>query len=370
MDCWLTTSLDQQIERGTPSTAGGIPAHCTDMKYVLITPARNEGAFIKETLAAVLAQTVPPERWVIVDDGSTDNTAEIVAPFAEQVSWIELLRREQRADRNFAGKVYAFRAGLERMQSIDFEIIGNLDADVSFDPNYLEFLIRKFEEDPKLGVAGTPFTENSGYDSTRDSFEGENHVAGGCQLFRRRCFEEVGGYVPNLIGAVDWMAVTTARMKGWKTRSFPEKRFHHYRSLGTAERGVLGSLFSYGEKDYYLGGSPVWQVFRVAYRMAKRPFIIGGLALLSGYCWAALRRVKRSVSPELMHFHRREQMKKLRAIFRTILRFKKVDSFSLVTKQSNQKSEVRSRISEGRSANSLNRYNVKAFKALKPPEVK
>ena len=303
------------------------------MKYVLITPARNEGAFIKKTLDSMLVQTVRPERWVIVDDGSTDNTAEIVVPFAEQVSWIELLRREQRADRNFAGKVYAFRAGLERVQSIDFDIIGNLDADISFDSDYLEFLIRKFDEDPKLGVAGTPFTENSGYDTTRDSFEGENHVAGGCQLFRRQCFEEIGGYVPNRVGGIDWVAVTTARMRGWKTRSFPEKRFHHYRSLGTAERSVLSSLFSYGEKDYYLGGSPVWQVFRVMYRMAKRPILIGGLVLLSGYCWAALRRMQRPVSRELVRFHRREQMKKLRLIIGMILRGQKLDNFCLATEQ-------------------------------------
>jgi glycosyltransferase involved in cell wall biosynthesis len=303
------------------------------MKYVLITPARNEGDFIEKTLASVLAQTVPPERWVIVDDGSADNTADIVAPFAEQISWIELLQREQRADRNFAGKVYAFKAWLERVRSIDFEIIGNLDADVSFDANYLEFLIRKFDEDPKLGVAGTPFTENDGYDSTRDSFEGENHVAGGCQLFRRKCFEEIGGYVPNRVGGIDWMAVTTARMNGWRTRSFPQKRFHHYRSLGTAERSVLGSLFSYGEKDYYLGGSPLWQLFRVAYRMTKQPVIIGGLALLSGYCWAALRRIKKPVSGELMRFHRREQMEKLRRIGRTILRGQRVDSFYVATEK-------------------------------------
>ena len=303
------------------------------MKYVLITPARNEGVFIEKTLSSMVAQTVLPECWVIVDDGSTDNTAEIVAQFAERTPWIELLRREQRVERNFAGKVYAFKAGLERVRSIDYEIIGNLDADLSFDGDYLEFLIRKFVDDPRLGVAGTPFTENSGYDSTKDSFEGENHVAGGCQLFRRRCFEEIGGFVPNRVGGVDWVAVTTARMKGWKTRSFPEKRFHHYRPLGTAERNVVGSLFSYGEKDYYLGGSPIWELFRVMYRMLKPPILVGGLALLAGYCWAGLRRVKRPVSHELMHFHRHEQMQKLAAIFKAVLRFKKVDSFRVMTVQ-------------------------------------
>ena len=301
------------------------------MKYVLITPARNEGRFIAKTLDSVVAQTLLPERWVIVDDGSTDRTAEIVESYAKRHSWIELIQRPQRQDRSFAGKVHAFNAGLERVRSLEFEVIGNLDADLSFEPDYLEFLMRKFSEDPKLGVAGTPFTQDGDYDTARDSFEGENHVAGGCQLFRRQCFQEVGGYIPNPAGGIDWIAVTTARMKGWKTRSFPEKRFHHYRTLGSADRSSVAASFSYGEKDYYLGGSPVWQLFRVAYRMTKRPIVIDGLVLLSGYCWAALRRIERPVSRELMRFHRREQMMKLKAVFRALLRFQAVDNFSLTT---------------------------------------
>jgi glycosyltransferase involved in cell wall biosynthesis len=303
------------------------------MKYVLITPAHNEAAFVEKTLVSMVAQTLLPERWVIVDDGSTDCTAEIVQSYAKQFRWIQLLQRPQRLGRNFAGKVHAFNAGLDHVWSLQFEVIGNLDADLSFEPDYLEFLMRKFSEDPKLGVAGTPFTQDGDYDTARDSFEGENHVAGGCQLFRRQCFQEVGGYIPNPAGGIDWIAVTTARMKGWKTRSFPEKRFHHYRTLGTAGRSSVAASFSYGEKDYYLGGSPVWQLFRVAYRMTKQPVLIDGLALLSGYCWAAIRRIKRPITLELMRFHRREQLKKLRAIFYTLLRFKKVDSFCLANEQ-------------------------------------
>jgi glycosyltransferase involved in cell wall biosynthesis len=297
------------------------------MKYVLITPARNEQSFITRTLDSMVAQTLLPERWIIVDDGSTDKTAEIVERYAARWTWIELLRRQQHVDRSFAGKVHAFNMALERVQGLQFDIVGNLDADLSFDPDYLEFLMRKFSEDPTLGVAGTPFTEDGDYDSARDSFEGENHVAGGCQLFRRRCFEDIRGYFPNPAGGVDWIAVTTARMKGWKTRSFPEKRFHHYRTLGTAGRSSLAASFSYGEKDYYLGGSPLWQLFRVAYRATRQP--LDGAALFAGYCWAAVRRMRRPVSRELMRFHRREQMKKLGAIFRTLLSFKKVDSFRL-----------------------------------------
>jgi glycosyltransferase involved in cell wall biosynthesis len=297
------------------------------MKYVLITPAHNEEAFIERTLASMVAQTRLPERWVIVDDGSTDRTAQIVEGYASRYQWIELSRSPERIDRSFAGKVHAFNAGLERARSLEFDVIGNLDADLSFDPEYLEFLIGKFAEDPRLGVAGTPFTEDDGYDTARDSFEGENHVAGGCQLFRRRCFEEVGGYIPNPAGGIDWIAVTTARMKGWKTRSFPEKRFHHYRTLGTAGRSRAAASFSYGEKDYYLGGSPLWQLFRVAYRATKQP--LDGTALLAGYCWAAARRIKRPVSRELMRFHRREQMKKLRTIFSALLKFRKIDNFNV-----------------------------------------
>lgn len=303
------------------------------MNYVLVTAARNEAAHIERTIESVIAQTLLPQRWVIVDDGSTDRTGEIVASYSEKHPWIELVCRPPHARHNFAGKVHAFYAGFERVKSLSFEVVGNLDADLSFDPDYLEFLMDKFAGDPALGVAGTPFLEN-GYDSAKDSFEGENHVAGGCQLFRARCFEEIGGYVPNRAGGIDWIAVTTARMKGWKTRSFPEKRFHHFRPLGTAERGELASLFSYGEKDYYLGNSPVWQIFRVGFRCVKKPFAVGGLALFLGYSSAALRRMKRPVSRELISFHRKEQMRKLRGILAAVLRGRKPNNFSLPSAQS------------------------------------
>jgi glycosyltransferase involved in cell wall biosynthesis len=304
------------------------------MKYVLVTPARNESRFIEETLRSVVAQTRRPERWVIVDDGSTDATAEIVERYARKHPWIELVRLPPKTNRCFAGKARAVNAGLERVRGMEFEVMGNLDADVSFEPDYMEFVLGKFAADPKLGVGGTPFTEVGGYDSTRDSFEGENYVAGPCQLFRWQCWLEIGGYVPNAAGGVDWVAVMTARMKGWTVRAFPEKRFHHHRSMGTAERGIHASMFSYGEKDYYLGGSPVWQVFRCAYRMLKPPYLTGGLMLFAGYVTAALRRMPRAVSPELMRFHRAEQMKKLKAVFRSLLRLKKVDSFSVAAEQS------------------------------------
>jgi glycosyltransferase involved in cell wall biosynthesis len=312
--------------RSRPPAGTSRPA--TTATYALITAARNEETLIEHTLRSVAAQTVAPERWVIVDDGSTDQTAAIVRKYAARFPWIELVSQPHRESRSFAGKADAVNRAFARLQPLDIEVVGNLDADVSFEPTYIEFLLDKFAADPQLGVAGTPFTQGDDYDSARDSFEGENYVAGPFQLFRSRCFREIGGYVPNAAGGVDWMAVMTARMRGWTVRSFPEKRFHHHRSMGTAQRGELAALFSYGEKDYYLGGSPVWQMFRVSYRMAKKPYVFGGLALFCGYAWAAVRRIPRPVSPELMAFHRRDQMRKLKAIVRRVLALKEVDVFS------------------------------------------
>lgn len=296
--------------------------------YVLITPARNEEAMIGRTIQSMIGQTILPLKWVIVDDGSLDATADIVGKHLAQHDWIELVRLPKHRDRSFAAKVGAFNAGFERVQGLGYEVVGNLDADVSFDQDYCEFLVRKFAENPDLGVAGTVFREE-GYSSETDSFEGQNHVAGGCQMFRRRCFAEIGGYIPNKAGGIDWIAVTTARMMGWKTRSFREKSFFHHRSLGTAERGILASNFSYGEKDYYLGGHPLWEMFRVAYRMTKRPYLLAGMALGLGYASAVLRQIDRPVSTSLMKFHRKEQMLKLKAIWKSISKGKRVDSFEV-----------------------------------------
>jgi biofilm PGA synthesis N-glycosyltransferase PgaC len=300
----------------------------TSLRYVLITPARNEEAFIEKTIESMINQTILPVKWVIVDDGSTDKTREIISRYLAQHSWIELVQMPQRQDRSFAAKVVAFNAGYDRIKDLRYEIIGNLDADISFEKDHFEFLVKNFSEDSTLGVAGTVFREDC-YSSETDSFEGHKHVSGQCQLFRRQCWEEIGGYIAHRAGGIDWMAVTTARMKGWKTESFREKSFFHHRHLGTAERSVLSSLFSYGEKDYYLGGHPVWELFRVAYRSSKQPYIIGGISLGLGYCSAFVRRTPRPVGRDLMAFHRKEQMLKLRSIVKSVMRFKRVDNFNV-----------------------------------------
>ena len=284
------------------------------LQYVLITPARNEEAFIEQTIRSVVAQSVLPERWVIVDDGSTDRTTEFVQGYAKRFPWIQLVKRPQHLDRNFAGKAQAFTAGFERVRSLQFEVIGNLDADISFERDYFEFLLSKFCEFPRLGVAGTAMRE-ANYNALEDSFYNENDVFGACQLFRRACFEEIGGYRPIKWGGLDWVAVRTARLKGWETRSFADRIFFHHRPMGATESTIWKARFDYGRKDYFLGNHPLWQVFRVSFQMMKRPYVMGGLALLAGYFYSFASRMERPVAAELLKFHRQEQLKRLKDLF-------------------------------------------------------
>jgi len=258
-------------------------------------------------------QTVLPDKWVIVSDGSTDRTEEIVGQYQRQHDWIDLVRMPEKRDRSFAAKVNCFNAGYEKVKMMQYDIIGNLDADITFAPGYFEYLIGKFEATPELGVAGTPFVEgDEHYDYKFTNIE---HVSGACQMFCRECFEDIGGYVPIKSGGIDWVAVTTARMKGWKTRTFTGMTCRHHRKMGTGNTGRYLTTFKHGCKDYYLGGHPLWEIFRAIYQMSKKPYIIGGLTLLLGYAWAFVKRMERPVSKELMAFHRAEQIRRLRSKF-------------------------------------------------------
>ena len=279
--------------------------------YVLITPARNEEAYIEHTIKSVISQTVLPMKWVIVSDGSTDRTDAIVNGYLPAHPWMELIRMPERKERHFAAKVHAFNAGYERVKRIGCDIIGNLDADLSFEADYIEFLLDKFSRDPVLGVAGTPFVEDASqpYDYR---FTNVEHVSGACQLFRRECFEAIGGYKPIKAGGIDWVAVTTARMKGWKTRTFTEKTIFHHRTMGTGKGNILMARFRLGKEDYYEGSHPLWELFRAVYQMKFSPRFLGGLLILSGYIAAFLQRMERPVTPELIAFYRQEQMQRLK----------------------------------------------------------
>jgi glycosyltransferase involved in cell wall biosynthesis len=288
------------------------------LNYVLITPARNEAAFIEVTLQSVVAQTLLPVKWVIVDDGSTDGTGDIVRKYAADHPWIELLQMSERRDRHFGGKAVAVDAGRQRAAGLQFDVIGNLDADVSFEPDYFEFLMGRFSENPKLGVAGTAFVE--GDMRYNYEFVGIEHVSGMCQMFRRECFGEIGGYQPIKSGGIDVIAVLSARAKGWETRTFEEKRFIHHRSQGSALHAGLRERLHVGRKDYLMGNHPLWELFRSVYQMKYKPYVIGGVLILGAYLWNLVRGVERTIPVELIALRRSEQLNRLKAIFQRRVR--------------------------------------------------
>jgi hypothetical protein len=218
----------------------------------------------------------------------------------------------ERRDRHFAGKVYAFKAGYSRVKETDYDVVCSLDADISFNRDYFAFLLGKLVEEPALGLIGTPFQEESTREIYDYRFVNIEHVSGACQVFRRECFEQIGGYVAVKGGGIDHIAVVTARMRGWKTRTFTEKVCIHHRDMGTAQHGALIARFKIGVKDYTFGNHPAWELFRTIYQMTRRPLFLGGLAVACGYCWAGLRRVERPVSRELVSFYRREQLQRLK----------------------------------------------------------
>jgi biofilm PGA synthesis N-glycosyltransferase PgaC len=307
--------LSQPIQTSSPrgNDACRLPA------YVLITPARNEAAFIEQTIQSVVGQTLRPVKWVIVSDGSTDGTDEIVNRYAAQHDWIELVRMPERTERHFAGKVGAFNAGRDRVAGLSYDIIGNLDADITFESDYFSFLMARFAENSRLGVAGTPFRDESLQYDYR--FVSTEHVSGCCQMFRKACFEEIGGYKAVKTGGIDLVAVIGARMKGWQTRSFLEKTCIHHRSLGSANIKSVGiGAFADGRKDYSFGCDPFWQIGRCLYRtVTRKPFILAGGLCLAGFFWAMVTRTEIVVSNDLVKFRRAEERRRLGELLKKML---------------------------------------------------
>jgi glycosyltransferase involved in cell wall biosynthesis len=282
------------------------------MNYILITPARNEADYIELTLKSVVAQTVKPLKWIIVNDGSSDNTGEIVSGYAAIYPWIDLVQMPTRTERHFGGKAEAVNSGLKKVSELQFQVVGNLDADVSFEPDYFEFLMNRFKENSRLGVAGTAFRE--GNLSYNYEMVGIEHVSGMCQMFRRECFEAIGGYAAVKSGGIDLIAVLSARVKGWETRTFLEKSFIHHRTQGGALHSGLRGKWYMGRKDYLLGNHPIWEFFRGIYQMQHRPYVIGGVLVLAAYAWYALCRAERTMPKELMNLRQNDQLRRLKTI--------------------------------------------------------
>ena len=287
----------------------------TEYPYVLITAARNESAYIQKTLESVIAQTILPKKWIIVDDGSTDGMDQIVKSYLNRFKFIDLISLEGQKDRNFSSKVFALKAGYDFLKDIEHDYIGVLDADISFENNYYERVFEKFTQNKKLGIAG-----GIRYDLHGDKFRkvvcARNSVGGPTQLFRRQCYEQIDGFLPLEMGGEDAVAETMARMYGWEVETFPDIVLYHHRPTGTASSNNVMALVRDGIRSYSLGYHPFFQLARCLYRIKEKPYIIAGLSYLVGYTWAFLRGYKRPVSNEFVKYLRSEQMQRLRAIFR------------------------------------------------------
>ena len=281
--------------------------------YVIITPAHNEEAFIEETISSMVAQTVLPLCWVIVDDASTDRTGLIVKEATERFPFIKLLTLQREQGRNFARKAVAFSVGWNAIQDLDFQYIGNVDADMSFGPEYFHNILQYFADAPQLGIAGgivyTRFTDKFvTYDTTADS------VGGKVQLFRRACFESVGGYMPLKDGGIDTAAEIMARMNGWIVRkSFKDHTFEHRRT-SFAWGSPLKAKVREGRHFHSLGYDPRFYFMRCIYRIKEYPFVIGSMSALWGYVSRMISREPAALPAEVVNYLRKEQRAKLRRV--------------------------------------------------------
>jgi glycosyltransferase involved in cell wall biosynthesis len=284
--------------------------------YVLITPCRNEADFIEDTLQAVIAQTVRPKKWVIVSDGSTDRTDEIVERYAQKHDFILFLRQSGDRQRNFGSKVEAINLAYEHLRELQFDFIGNLDADITFDSSYYANILSKFEQNERLGLAG-----GLRLDFSRGRFVkvlcAKNSVGGPIQMFRRQCYETIGGYQRLSCGGIDAVAETMVRMHGCQVESFPDITVYHHRATGTAGGGVIRARFKKGEQHYLIGYHPLFHIASCMFRFSSFPFMLGSLAEIAGYTWAFLRRQKRVVPDDFVRLLRGEQWARLRSLLLT-----------------------------------------------------
>jgi poly-beta-1,6-N-acetyl-D-glucosamine synthase len=279
--------------------------------YIIITPAHNEEPFIERTIQSVVAQTVRPFAWVIVNDASTDQTRTIIERYTKDYSFIQLVNVERSAGRHFGNKVHAFNRGLAVVRDLNCDYIGNLDADVSFESNYFENILREFANDSKLGIAGGMIhtRRGEGYVSQEVALDS---VAGAVQLFRRQCYEDVGGFLPLSQGGEDSAAEVMARMKGWKVRTLPRFRVLEHRETGSATARPLAARVREGRRMQSLGYGPVFFSLRCLYRAKERPRVLGSCAVFWGYLAGKFGGEPVALPSEAVRFLRAEHRAKIK----------------------------------------------------------
>lgn len=262
-------------------------------KIVIISPVRDEIEYIEKNIESMAAQTLKPVEWLIVDDGSTDGTTEILRNAQEKYSWIHLEEKPNRGKRAVGpGVIEAFYYGYERIQTADYDFICKMDGDIELKPKYFETLIRFFKEDKFLGAAsGKPYLKEG--DQLIEERTNDEIVAGQVNFYRRECFEKIGGFVRE----VHWDGIAShrVRMEGWRARSIrhPELVFIHQRLMGSSEKGILEGRLRWGRGQYFMGTHPLYIFAIGVYRLWERPFLIGGISIVLGYFQAMLQGMRR-----------------------------------------------------------------------------
>lgn len=263
-------------------------------RYVIISPCRDEAAFARRTLDSVTRQTIPPALWVIVDDGSTDQTPQILAEYARRFDYIRVIRRADRGRRSVGpGVIDAFYAGYDTIDTGDFDYVCKLDLDLELPPGYFEAIIRRMKSDPRLGTcSGKPYYHDSAGKLLPETC-GDDTSVGAAKFYRTDCFREIGGFVRSVMW--DGIDCHYCRMHGWAACSWddPELRFLHLRPMGSSDRSILTGRARHGAGQYYMGTS-LWYILASAlFRLSHRPVIIGSAAMLWGYLAAMAARKAR-----------------------------------------------------------------------------
>ena len=288
-------------------------------RYVIISPGRNEAAFLRRTLDSVIAQTRRPDLWVIVDDGSTDASPRILEEYAARHDWIRVVRRTDRGSRSVGpGVIEAFYQGLELVTLSDYEFVCKLDLDLDLPPRYFELLIDRMRAEPRLGTcsgkAYFPGPANSSKDFRGELISekiGDEVSVGASKFYRVACFNQIGGFVRQVMW--DGIDCHRCRQLGWIACSWddPELRFIHLRPMGTSDKGYLRGRFRWGYGQYFMGTSPLYMAASAAYRMTRPPLIIGGLAMMWGYAASLISRKPKYNDTDFRRFVRRSQIRSL-----------------------------------------------------------
>jgi poly-beta-1,6-N-acetyl-D-glucosamine synthase len=278
-------------------------------RYVLVSPCRDEARYMRRTLDSVLRQTRPPDSWIIVDDGSRDATPQILAEYAARHPCIRVVTRDDRGARSVGpGVIEAFYAGLSVVDLASFDFLCKLDLDLDLPPRYFEILLDRMAAEPRLGTcSGKPWLEDPVSGRLTPERCGDETSVGMTKLYRVECFREIGGFVREVMW--DGIDCHRCRMLGWIARSWdePELGFRHLRLEGSSQRGVLVGRARHGFGQRFMGTGLAYMTVSAAYRMAKPPLLVGGLAMWWGYVRSMLRGAARYPDLEFRRFLRRYQ---------------------------------------------------------------